>query len=701
MAKLKKSEQVKEVKFTGLFDKASEIAEKGGSGQAPAISLSNLQYSTRDEVILPYSHRMDQDSLRKALRDYYSKFVNEIDKKTKEGIKKMLETRHLSAPHKSDWETVCRLVSQEYKAYTIPNHVSNDLFTLFYNPIQKLDFADRTPENLAKYKLIERLNNTVLKVITYSNPVKTMIIIRALITHMLITIVFGKYGEDIQDMEDMQDLTQMLGQKQNPVQQVGMPSPGVGSSGAQGDPFQKVQKQKGNAGVNQAGQQDPSSGSDPGTGSQPSPGTPPAVQAQDLSEDFFDEYEDVSNQSQQQSGGSQPGQTQNPASQAPAPQPANNAPSSIPDLDDEDDEGIPDDEDGDDIEYDEDGNPIMDDYDVQQNNGKSTGAGSGNTDIGSVDDQLSKIMTRMYDDPVNKKMLDKAIDGARDTVESIEELMTEENMREMWEDLNIDKTDLLERINPTKLRKLEEELTKLKVNAKGLKDKIKHLLDKSISYFSAREEPFFENILESDSVSDLIDWALLHPKLRVIMMEDIMCRNSKKIGKINGYVDISGSMDSSCGYLDERGHAVTCATLAKAITLAVKKMDLLDQLYTFEHSVHPTGNQLIDVLLMDGGGGTSLNNVVEHIAAGTQNGLVITDACDRVSIYSRKAFFIGVEGARFSSFDKDVLRKYIDAGQIIIFDGKDVLRVDYNGYVIPKGETSSGVEVEDEEEDYY
>ena len=350
-------------------------------------------------------------------------------------------------------------------------------------------------------------------------------------------------------------------------------------------------------------------------------------------------------------------------------------------------------------ELDEDGNPI-EPYDVQQNNGKNTGAGSGNTDIGSLDDQLSKIMTRMYDDPVNKRMLEKAIDGARDTVESIEELMSDEDMKEMWEDLNIDKTELLDRINPTKLRKLEEELMKLKVNAKGLKDKIKHLLDKSISYFSAKEEPYFENILESDNIADLVDWPLLHPGLRVILMEDIMVRNTKKIGKINAYVDISGSMDSSCGYLDERGHAVTCATLAKAITLAVKKMDLLDKLYTFEHSVHPTGNQLIDVLLMDGGGGTSLNNVVTHIANGTQNGLVVTDACDRVSVYSSKAFFIGVEGARFSYFDKAVLRKYIDAGQIIIFDGKDVLKVDYNGYVIPKGKSSSGVEVE-EEEDYY
>jgi hypothetical protein len=714
MGKLKKSEQVKSVTLTGLFDKAAEVAEKGGEQYVPAISLSNLQYTTRDEVILPYSHRMDQESLRISLKKYYENFENEADAATKEGIKALLKKKALGPPHQSNLSTVCRLVKEEYRQVAIPNHVSNDLFTLFYNPIKKLEFADRLPENLAKFKLIEKLNNTVLKVITYANPVKTMIIIRAMITHMLITIVFGKYGQDVEDMEEMNDLLKMLGQKQNPVQPCPVNPNGTPGQNGQGQKpahqskeelLQKIPKQPRdpNAPKPQPQQQAPVEDvdfedvtDDPGNhGNQPGQYQSPAVQAQDLVEDFFDDNQPQPSQNQQV-------QQQNESSQAPATQPGNGQipqPNlQDPNDEDEDMEGDADPE-LDNDEFDEDGNPI-EDYNIQQNTGQNTSAGTGNTDINSLDEQISKIMTRMYDDPASKRMLDKTIEGARDTIEIIEELMPDDSMKEMWEDLKIDKTELLDRINPGKLDKLEQELVKLKVNAKGLRDKIKHLLDKSISYFAGKEEPFFENILESDNIADLVDWPLLHPALRVIMMEDIMVRNTKKIGKINCYVDVSGSMGSPCGYLDARGHSVTCAALAKAITLAVKRMDLLDRLYTFESAVHPTGNQLIDVLLLDGDGGTELNNVVAHIAEGHQNALVITDACDYVDLYSSKAFFIGVKGARFSSFNKAVLRKYIDSGQVVVFDGVDVLQVDYNGMVIPKGH-QRGNYVEEEEEDEY
>jgi hypothetical protein len=676
------AKKIKEVKIvSNIFDKPFDFTPAAGAG---VNHFGGMMLSKRDEVIMPYSHRLDERALRKGLADYYNDFEERVkfDEKLKTIITTLLKSKPLKKEHGSGRGDVCHLVTKEYKDKVIPLHLINDLFTLFYNPMDRLDFENRLPDNLAKFKMIEKLNNPVLKVLTFHNPLKTMVIIRAMITHMMLKIVFGKYGTDPEDAQDMRDLLEQLGHKQNPAPaQTGAPC------NAQKNPGQSQQgNQPGQQGNTPAQSSTPTNGTDP----QDAPAQAPSVQNQQLSENFSNgsSPQQPAPQSSPAPGQPDPNAAPDPNApntpQAPIQQP-NPATDPLSTPTDPFDLTAPNDPSVTQLEDEQPGQGNAGDYNLQQGAaGEDSSAGSGNSDVNGLDDQLNKIMTRMYDDRASKAVLEKLIDTARDTIESMEKIMGEDEMEATWEDISQDKLEVMAKVDPSKLKKIEDELKKLSLDMGGLKNKIKTLLDKSINFFSAKEIIKYENILETDDLGGLMDYELLHPRIRNMCIEDIMVKSSKKVGKIDAYVDISGSMDSSCGAQDDKGNTINRATLAKALTMKLKQMDMMDELFTFESSVHPTGNSLIDVLMMDGNGGTDLDNVVSVIAKRGKNSLIITDACDRVSTYSSKAFFIGVAGSNFGQFNEDVRAQYLKHDQLIIFDGRNILSVGANGQAIPK-----------------
>mgnify|MGYP000733863353 CR=1 FL=1 len=46
----------------------------------------------------------------------------------------------------------------------------------------------------------------------------------------------------------------------------------------------------------------------------------------------------------------------------------------------------------------------------------------------------------------------------------------------------------------------------------------------------------------------------MNKKLRKVMVEDIIIKDTKSIGKIDIYIDISGSMSGNCGVKDKDGN---------------------------------------------------------------------------------------------------------------------------------------------------
>ena len=297
-----------------------------------------------------------------------------------------------------------------------------------------------------------------------------------------------------------------------------------------------------------------------------------------------------------------------------------------------------------------------------------------------------KAMEKMMDSKQGKNMLDDAMQQAQDLCKQMDEAMDGDVQDQMFENANKPEGDggMAGKLSPDFMRQIAARLESVNLSMGSLKEKIKKLLDKSVSYFSANETTEYEDLFNSDNIAGLEDYELLHPKLRKIVAEDLQVKTTKKVGKIDIYIDISGSMSSHCGVQNSEGHTISKIDFCKAFAAKLKAMDMLNDVYTFDNRVKKRKNDLISISMMDCGGGTTIDNAVISIEKNGVNALVITDAEDDCSIYSSKAFFIGVEGSRFNYFNDDIIKQYSDKGQVVVFTGEAIHKVDEKGNTMHK-----------------
>mgnify|MGYP001002419124 CR=1 FL=1 len=301
--------------------------------------------------------------------------------------------------------------------------------------------------------------------------------------------------------------------------------------------------------------------------------------------------------------------------------------------------------------------------------------GNGNPD---QNDDFDDSMNKMMDNQLSKNMLDKMMKDAQDTCKMMDQNIDKEIQEKMFEDSDKSGGNQAGKLSPDYMRQITAQLQNMRINTTSLKDQIKHLLDRSTSFFSARKEVIYDDLLNTQDVSALDDFELLHPKLRKLFIEDIQVKDVKYLGKIDVYVDISGSMSSNCGAKNSEGKNVSKIDFAKSIIAKLKEMDMLNDVYLFDTRVKKYRNDLISISTIGCGGGTTINEAVRSIIRNDLNSLVITDAEDHCDVYSNKAFFIGVEGARFTSFTSE----YMQAKQCVVFDGKRIFKVDSHGHTI-------------------
>lgn len=316
------------------------------------------------------------------------------------------------------------------------------------------------------------------------------------------------------------------------------------------------------------------------------------------------------------------------------------------------------------------------DQDGDQDNDQAE-AGNGQ---GKGDSKIEKQIDKMLNSVASKKEFEKAINNARKQCEDISELLSNEEQQQMWNKLELD-SRALDDITPEALERAMRELEDININMGALKNHLKKILDKSMSYFSAKEIVQYEGLFDADSIDGLEEYHLLHPELRRAMADDVQIKTSKKVGKVNIYVDISGSMSGGCGITDSQGYSVTKITFAKALALKMKEMNLLNKVYAFDTRIFPKGDRTMDILSMDANGGTDLDKPVNHIIHTNENAIILTDAESSCFTYSPKAFFLGVNGSDFSYFRKEVLEQYY-SDQMCVYDGKKVYNIDERGHVI-------------------
>jgi hypothetical protein len=290
-----------------------------------------------------------------------------------------------------------------------------------------------------------------------------------------------------------------------------------------------------------------------------------------------------------------------------------------------------------------------------------------------------QAMDKMFGNRDAKKDFDKAVQDATDTCKTMDDCIDKDTQERMFDNINKDGGKQAGNLSPDYIRKVSQELSKLKLSMGSLKDKIKKLLDKSASYFSSRKQVMYDDLFNSDNLAGLNDYIELHPKLRKVFIEDILVKDEKPIGKLDIYIDISGSMSDNCGVEDSDGHRISKLDFCKSFTMKLKEMEMLNDVYLFNTSVTKYNSDPIALAMLDVCGGTKIDNAVSRINKEGVNAIVITDAEDRCNIFSDKAFFIGVKGANFGYFNDDVIEKYSENNQVVVFDGTRIYGVNRHG----------------------
>ena len=307
---------------------------------------------------------------------------------------------------------------------------------------------------------------------------------------------------------------------------------------------------------------------------------------------------------------------------------------------------------------------------------------SGNSDQFNEDD-MCDALSNMFNSTQGKNGFEKAMNDATQLCKEMDQSMDQEIQEKMFDNANASGSDgTAGNLSPDYIRQVAARLSKMNLSMGSLKQKIKKLLDKSVSYFSAREEVEYEDLFNSDNIAGLEDYELLHPKLRKIFAEDVYVKNTKAIGKIDLYIDISGSMSSGCGVEDNDGNHISRIDFCKAFAAKLKELDMLNDVYLFDTRVKKYKNDVISISMIDTGGGTTINSAVSRIENNGVNALIITDAEDGCNIYSEKAFFIGLQGANFSYFNEETIAQYSNKDQVVIFDGRTIRHVNEHGDVI-------------------
>ncbi len=292
-------------------------------------------------------------------------------------------------------------------------------------------------------------------------------------------------------------------------------------------------------------------------------------------------------------------------------------------------------------------------------------------------------MKDMMDSQQGKSAMDDAIKKATDLCNQMDDVMDQDIQERMFDQVNEPGgSSEAGKLSPDYIRHVAQNLENIYLSMGSLKEKLKKLLDKSASYFSSKKKVIHEDLFNSDNISGLEEFEFLHPKLRKLFAEDIMVKDTKSIGKIDVYIDISGSMSDSCGVTNKDGDRISRIDFCKSMVAKLAEMDMLNDVYIFNNVVKKYKKDPISIAMLDTSGGTTINKAVESVQSNGVNAIILTDAEDSCNTYSEKAFFIGLKGARFSHFKNETIAEYSKNDQVIIFDGSTIKKVDQHGQVM-------------------
>lgn len=285
----------------------------------------------------------------------------------------------------------------------------------------------------------------------------------------------------------------------------------------------------------------------------------------------------------------------------------------------------------------------------------------------SIEEQIKDSL----DDPYLEKMMSNILIKSSDDCMKLDKYVSEETQDTLFDENSV--------IDDSFLSNAESRITKIEMHVGTLNQKLKKLMNRAISHFNAKRKIIYDDLLNSSDIGGIEDWTFFHPSLRKIFIEDVVVKDTINIGKLDVYLDVSGSMSN---HYNGENRDISRVEFAKSFALKLLKEGMLNDLYTFNTRVAKIKSNIWDISFIKPNGGTDLDKVVEKISNNSNNAIVITDGEDNCQIYNEKAFFIGLKGCKFSYFNPSVIYEYVENEQVIIFDGQNIFNVNSKGYII-------------------
>jgi vacuolar-type H+-ATPase subunit H len=283
--------------------------------------------------------------------------------------------------------------------------------------------------------------------------------------------------------------------------------------------------------------------------------------------------------------------------------------------------------------------------------GKGASKDSGSSNRKSIEDIVDKALDNA------KNNIDKAKAKADEKIKDLEDQLGKEAMKDL---MNAD-PEFLE-----KMDELKHKLKAVSINKDSIKKVMEKILNESQNYFSTKFKRVEESLFDCEECEDLFGLEFLHPVFK--NAEIMSVGNETRIykGKMDLYLDCSGSMDSQENF---EGTNIRMIDLAKGIAMVLFRMGMIENLYFFDGGLYEIKNvNEITILSFSKSGGTNFNNVVNKIKENGNNSVIITDGFDGCQEYSKQAFWIGIGGTTFDSYGDSAFNTYRSNRQCVAYD---------------------------------
>lgn len=297
-------------------------------------------------------------------------------------------------------------------------------------------------------------------------------------------------------------------------------------------------------------------------------------------------------------------------------------------------------------------------------------------------DSWEEQFKSLFDNNISKDMLHSIEMQVRKECQQVDELMDQSMVHDLITNIA---TPSIGRQNGSQLNRFLMKLAQIDIASSALSEWVQKLLEHSTNYFQQKDNQEFELLIETATPQLPTELHLFHQQIRKIYLEELVVKKNESKCSIDLYIDISGSMDVTI-INNKDGYKITSLDFAKAIAVEMVTSKLIDKLYLFNDKIYESDTSEENLANIKAYGGTNINIVLSQVVAQEKNAIIITDGMDRGGLYSSHAYLIGVKGANFKYFDRDVISQYSESEQVILFDGKEVYNIGRRGEIVSQAD---------------